>query len=125
MPATPWKTLRQPEPEKEYAVLLTHLPLRRVTKLPSFLNYVRKINQQLDKTDGLVGYSLLARPLRFNYWTLSVWEDDDALRHFVQELPHRAAMEELPRALTGFKITRWTTGGKALPPTWDDALSRS
>ena len=125
MPATPWKTLLQPSPERQYPVLLTYLPLRRLTKLPSFLAYVRKVQKQLDATSGLVGYSLLARPLRSNYWTLSVWEDDQALGRFVAERPHRDAMHELPRSLSGFRTTRWTTAGSAVPPSWEDALARA
>src|SRR5262245_1152876 len=63
MPATPWKTLRTPQTNREYVVMLTHLPMRKPTKLPAFLGYVRKIRTQLDRADGLVGYSLLAKPL--------------------------------------------------------------
>ena len=125
MPATPWKTLREPDPEREYVVLLTHLPMRRPSKLPRFFGYVRKIQKQLDRTAGLVGYSLLAKPLRADYWTLSVWEDDEALRRFVAERPHLDAMGELPRYLSGFRTIRWTAGGRSLPPDWDDAVARA
>ncbi len=55
MPATTWKALRQPEAEREYLVLLTHLPMRRPSKLPRFLAYVRKIQKQLDRSEGLLG----------------------------------------------------------------------
>jgi len=124
VPATPWKALREVEPEAEYPVLLTYLPMRRLSRLPGFLGYVRRIQKQLDRTEGLVGYSLLARPLRSNYWTLSVWQDEEALRRFVREPPHRNAMQELPRYLSGFRTTRWTATGRTLPPTWKDALAR-
>jgi hypothetical protein len=125
MPATPWKPLLQAEPEREYLVLLTFLPMRRVLRLPQFLRYVRRIQKQLDRTDGLLGYSLLARPLRSKYWTLSVWESDEALSGFIRERPHRDAMVDLPNYLSGFRTTRWMLPGSALPPRWTDALARS
>jgi heme-degrading monooxygenase HmoA len=124
-PPLPWKALREPQPEREYLVLLTFLPLSRLSKLPRFLSFVRKIRRQLDAgPEGLIGYSLLAKPLRSRYWTLSVWEDDAALGRFIQESPHREAMEELPKVLSGFHITRWKSSGSAVPPDWDDALTR-
>ena len=107
-------------------MLLTFLPLSRLSKLPRFLGYVRKIRRQLnDGPDGLIGYSLLAKPLQSKYWTLSVWDGNDALGQFIQHSPHRDAMQELPAVLTGFRTTRWTVPGSAVPPAWSDALARS
>jgi quinol monooxygenase YgiN len=124
-PPLPWRALGEPQPEREYLVLLTFLPLRRLSKLPRFFAYVRKIRRQLDAgPEGLIGYSLLAKPVRSNYWTLSVWEDAAALGRFIQESPHRDAMEELPKVLSGFRTTRWTSPGNAVPPGWSDALTR-
>jgi quinol monooxygenase YgiN len=124
-PPLPWKALGEPRPEREYLVVLTFLPLRRWSKLPAFLASVRKIRHQLDaRPAGLIGYSLLAKPLRSDYWTLSAWEDAAALDRFIQESPHREVMEELPKVLSGFRVTRWTSPGSAMPPPWSDALTR-
>jgi heme-degrading monooxygenase HmoA len=123
VPATPWNSLQPPEPEREYVVVLTFLPVRW-SRLPRFIGYVRRIQKQLDRADGLIGYSLLARPLRSRYWTLSVWQDEAAVQRFVAQSPHRDAMAELPHDLSGFKTTRWTVVGAALPPRWEDALNR-
>jgi hypothetical protein len=124
-PPLPWKAFAEPQPEREYLVLLTFLPLRRLSKLPRFLAFVHRIRRQLDaRPDGLIGYSLLAKPLRSDYWTLSAWEDAAALGRFIQESPHREAMDELPTVLTGFRVTRWTALGSAIPPSWSDALTR-
>jgi heme-degrading monooxygenase HmoA len=109
-PPLPWKALGGPPSEREYLVLLTFLPLQRLSKLPRFLAYVRRIQRQLDDgPDGLIGYSLLAKPLSSKYWTLSVWDDDAALGRFIQQSPHRDAMHELPNVLSGFRTTRWTS----------------
>jgi quinol monooxygenase YgiN len=102
-PPLPWKALGEPQPDREYLVLLTFLPPRRLSKLPRFLSYVRKIRQQLDAApEGLIGYSLLAKPLRSNYWALSVWEDEAALARFLQASPHRDVMQELPKVFQRF-----------------------
>ena len=123
---TRWKSLAEPESDRDYLLLLTHLPVRRLSRLPRFLRYVRKIRQQLDLSpDGLLGYSLLAKPLSSNYWTLSAWRDADAIAAFIQQPPHRDAMHELSKVLPGFKTDRWTVTGRDLPPSWEDALTRT
>ncbi len=124
-PPTPWKGFGSPALDAEYLVLLTHLPVRRLTALPKFLNYVRLIRKQLEGApSGLVGYSLLAQPLRSDYWTLSAWESPAALGAFIRESPHRDAMEVLPQTLSRFRTWRWRSVGSDLPPSWDDALAR-
>jgi hypothetical protein len=124
-PPTPWKAFGQTAGDVEYLVLLTHLPVRRMTALPKFLNYVRVIRKQLNAgPSGLVGYSLLAQPFSSNYWTLSAWESPAALAGFIRESPHREAMEELPKSLRDFRSWRWRTSGSSLPPSWKDALTR-
>ncbi len=125
-PPLPWKGFGQPAADAEYLVMLTHLPVRGLRGLLPFLNYVRLIRKQLEAGPaGLVGYSLLAQPLRSNYWTLSAWEGPAALGQFIRESPHRDAMAELPKVLSDFRTWRWRCAGRDLPPRWDDALARS
>ena len=123
MPAMPWKSLGEPEPEREYLCLLTYLPLGRLSKLPAFLKYVRAVQRQLDETEGVVGYALRAKPLSRRFWTLSAWENEERLSEFVRETPHRDAMS-LSRSLSGFKTTRFSVAGSSVPPSWDNALAR-
>ncbi len=125
-PPTPWKSFAEPRSDHDYLLVLTHLPVRGVSRLPLFFRYVRQIRRQLDAApDGLLGYSLLAKPLSSNYWTLSAWRDSDALAGFVRQHPHREAMHELSKTVPGFKIDRWIVKGHELPPRWEDALARA
>ena len=125
MPASPWRSLSTPDPDAELLVLRTFLPLSRLSQLPRFLRYVVRITRQLETANGLAGYTLLARPLRSRYWTLSAWESAEALGAFVHAEPHASAMRELPQTLRGFETVRWTVKASELPLSWDDALARS
>ena len=125
MPALPWKSIGEAEPDREYIVVGTYIPVRRIVKLPEFWWSSRKIGKQLDTSEGLVGYSLLAKPLRSDYWTLSVWEDDEAMHRFAQAEPHRSIAPRITSfAKTGFNLTKWTAVGSELPPSWDDVRAR-
>ena len=124
-PPSPWKAFGAPDADSEYLVVLTHLPVRRLTALPKFFKYVGKIRGQLEAgPEGLAGYSLLAQPFSSNYWTLSAWESVAAMGRFMREDPHREAMVAIPKMLSGFQAWRWKAAGSALPPSWNEALAK-
>ena len=95
MPAKPWVTFRQPDPGREYLVLLSELPLLRFRDLGAFVLYSGRIQGQLKGTPGVLGYSLLAHIHKKQFWTLSVWESESALQDFVVSPPHLHVMRSL------------------------------
>ena len=52
--------------------MASHLPLKRITATVRFFRAVTAVRKQLATADGLIGYTLRARPLARDYWTLSV-----------------------------------------------------
>jgi hypothetical protein len=124
VPATPWIAFRPPEADREYLVLLSELPLRRFRDLGRFLLYTWRIRGQLKRAPGVLGYSLLARPARRQFWTLSVWDDEAALQQFVFEDPHGQVMTDLSGRMGRTHFVRWRMRGAELPPRWPDALAR-
>ncbi|PYT71647.1 MAG: hypothetical protein DMG39_12405 [Acidobacteria bacterium] len=82
------------------------------------------IGKQLASAQGLLGYSLLARPLSTRFWTLSAWANEEALRAFVQHPPHQNIMTVLASHMDKTQFARWTVKGFQLPLQWDDALRR-
>jgi hypothetical protein len=124
VPAKPWVTFRRPDPDREYLVLLSELPLKRFRDLGVFLLYTWRIQGQLRRTPGLLGYSLLARILQRQFWTLSVWEGDAALQQFVVERPHGQVMRALREKMDQTRFVRWSMRGSEFPPRWPEALAR-
>jgi quinol monooxygenase YgiN len=92
--------------------------------MPSFFYYTVQVAKQLASTQGLLGYSVLARPLSKRSWTLSAWKDEAALGDFVQKPPHVRIMTALALDMEQTKFWRWTVKGSQLPLRWDDALRR-
>jgi hypothetical protein len=87
MPASPWRTFASPEPERDYVALLSYLPLKSHWRVPVFFFYTIQVVKQMASAEGLLGYSVLARPLSKRFWTLSAWRDEAALQTFVQHPP--------------------------------------
>jgi hypothetical protein len=121
----PWKSLGAIDPDREYVVLLSYLPLTRFSKMLLFFRYTGQINEQLRATRGAMGYAMRAKVLTKEFWTLSVWESDRALMDFVVKVPHNDAMTEISPFMGPTKITRWRSKGSELPPRWDAAMQRA
>ena len=119
-----WKSLRSPEAAQDYVALLTYLPLKKYRTIPRFLGYLRRVEAQLSRTEGIVGYSLRAKFMRRDFWTLSVWESEDALQAFVHQGFHAGLMAVLMPDMGATNFVRWKVKGSDCPPSWDDALQR-
>lgn len=124
MPATPWRRFGSPAPDGDFVTLLSYLPLKSYWRVLPFIIYTAKVMKQLASAHGLLGYSLLARPLSKRFWTLSAWENEAALRAFVQHPPHRRIMAALAPHMDKTEFLSWTVKGSQLPLRWDDALRR-
>jgi hypothetical protein len=122
MPDLPWTARAQLEPGTEYLVMASHLPLKRITGTVRFFRAVFAVRKQLGTADGLVGYMLRARPLTRDYWTLSVWKDDTALRQFMRTPPHVQIMSSLQPVMAPTKFVTWTISAADGRPDMASAL---
>jgi hypothetical protein len=121
---TPWMSFAPVDKGREYVALLSYLPLKSYRKLPLFMRFTFQIQRQLKESPGAIGYSLRAKLLSRNFWTLSVWENSQALMSFVAKLPHGEVMKVLTPHMGKTKFTQWKISGSAVPPSWDDATRR-
>ena len=124
MPASPWRRLGSPDPNGDVVALLSYLPLKSHWRVLPFFLYKAQVMKQLVSAQGVLGYSLLARPLGKRFWTLSAWENAEALQAFVQHPPHVRIMEALTPHMDKTRFLRWTVEGSQLPLQWDEALRR-
>jgi hypothetical protein len=112
------------EPARSYLVMASYLPLTRITSTVRFLRAVTAIRKQLADADGLVGYTLRAKPLARDYWTLSVWTDDSALHAFMRAPPHVQLMGSLKPYMGATKFVQWEIASADGRPSWAGALDR-
>jgi quinol monooxygenase YgiN len=112
------------QPGGEYRVMASHLPLQSLTSTVRFFRAVSAIRKQLRSAEGLVGYTLRAKPLARDYWTLSVWDDSDALRQFMRTPPHREIMGSLKPFMGTTRFVQWQITTADGRPSWSEALER-
>jgi quinol monooxygenase YgiN len=124
MPDLPWTSRSEMEPGLEYLVMASHLPLKRITSTIRFFRGVSAVRKQLARADGLIGYTLRAKPLARDYWTLSVWKDRAALREFMRTAPHAALMSSLSPLMGPTKFVEWNITADDGRPSFAGALER-
>jgi hypothetical protein len=112
------------EPGSDYLVMASHLPLKRISSTVRFLRGVSAVRKQLAAANGLVGYTLRARPLARDYWTLSVWKDETALRAFMRTPPHVQLMTSLKLLMGPTKFVTWRIPAADGRPSLAGALER-
>jgi hypothetical protein len=116
--------MQQLEPDHEYVVLASSIPPLSRSSTGRLFRGAGAVREQLASTEGVVGFSLLARPLRKQYATLSVWVDGPALAAFAEGSPHRELMTDLTPEMGPTKFVRWTMSGSDGWPSWKEALRR-
>jgi Domain of unknown function (DUF3291) len=121
---TPWFAIAPVEKDREYLALLSGLPLKTYRGFPRLVRFVVGTVQQMYGSRGAIGVTLRARPLARTFWTLSAWQDDQALREFVMKRPHLDAMKEMEPYMNPARFLRWRVTGNELPLRWADAVRR-
>jgi hypothetical protein len=122
---SPWIMFGPPDKSREYFALLSYLPLNKYRAIPSFLRFSSQIQKQLRTTPGVIGYSLRAKLLSRNFWTLSAWAGEEAMMNFVAKIPHGQAMKAMMPHMGPTHFTKWRVLGSALPLGWEEAMQRS
>jgi quinol monooxygenase YgiN len=122
MPDLPWSGRTDLEQGRTYVVMASCLPLARITSTLRFLRAVSAIRKQLRTADGLIGYTLRARPLARRYWTLSVWTDREALSAFMRTSPHVGIMSSLKPYMEPTQFVQWEITAADGRPSWTSAL---
>lgn len=102
--------------------MASHLPLNRIADTVRFFRAVQAVRKQLATADGLMGYTLRAHVLARDYWTLSVWQDGEALRAFMGAAPHLLIMSSLKPLMGPTKFVTWTISVADGRPTMAGAL---
>jgi hypothetical protein len=121
---TPWKSFASPRDDKEYVAMLSFLPLKRYWAIPKLAGFAIQTIGQLAKSHGLIGYSLGAELTLKRFWTLSVWEDRQALRDFVEQIPHSRIMQDLAPHMDKTAFVEWTVRAPEIPIPWSVARQR-
>ncbi|MFI7501007.1 DUF3291 domain-containing protein [Streptomyces sp. NPDC049687] len=124
MPTLPWTTVSTPAPDAEAFVMASRFEVRSLKDVPRFFLKSLAAWKQVSGAPGAYGASLIAEPLKRTFWTLSAWEDKDALYRYARTEPHRSVMHGLRPTMKDSVFTFWQVPAADLPIDWTDARRR-
>jgi hypothetical protein len=101
---------------------VTRLRVRSVWFLPLFLWRTHQSQRQVGRSPGFVGGRLLVDAHR-TYWTLTVWQDERAMKNFRGSGAHASVMKRLPQWCDEGAYAHWILADDAIP-TWPEAHER-
>ena len=107
-------------------VSVTRLRLRSRRFLPQFYYYTWAIAQQARRSSGFLKGRLFMGTDRFplagmfygrqpGYWTITMWEDQEAMLAFRDRPPHRSAMPKSARWVQEASTVHWWREAEELP----------
>ena len=96
--------------------------MRSVRFLPSFAVHVFRARRQVRKAPGFQGGLLLAAR-SWTFWTMTVWDTLENMRHYMTTDPHRTTMRYLIDWCDEASVVHWDQPDASLP-SWPDAHKR-
>ena len=98
---------------------VTRLRVRSFLYLPAFLWMTFSAQRQSVRAAGFIGGRLLIDRHR-TYWTLTVWEDEKAMKGFRGSGPHARAMPKLVEWCDEASYAHWLSADDSVPD-WPQA----
>ncbi|MGW1274594.1 DUF3291 domain-containing protein [Streptomyces sp. NPDC002491] len=124
MPTLRWTTVSTAAPDAEAFVMASRFEVRSFKDVPRFFLRSLAAWKQVSGAPGAYGASLIAQPLKRAFWTLSAWEDKDALYTYARTEPHRSIRTGLRPTMKDSAFAFWQTPAADLPVDWTDARRR-
>lgn len=103
-------------------VSATRLRIRSWRFLPAFFLSTLDIRAELRRAEGFLGGSLLADRRRA-FWTLTVWQNAEAMQRYILAGAHKRAMPKLAHWCDEACIVHWEQTS-AEQPDWSEVHSR-
>lgn len=121
---SPWRSTAQADKNLRYVALVGLVRLRTVLLLPTFIQFGFRIDRQLRRSLGLVGYRVASDPVNLRFFHLSAWHDAASIQSFVHTHSHLRAMQKLTGRLGATTFRYWEIDGSELPLQMEAEVQR-
>ena len=100
-------------------VSVTRLRIRSIWFMPAFLWHTFASQRQVVGASGFLGGKLLVDRHR-TYWTMTIWENESAMKKFRGSAAHARVMPRLAQWCDEATYVHWSAESDELPG-WDEA----
>ena len=122
---TPWRVKERPSGDR-VLVFVSRFDAAGLRSSLRLMRYSPAIGRAARTAPGCIGSALLARPVKGAYYTVSYWQDEESLKAFTRQRPHRAGVKALHAAgpVDGVLIS-WWADATARRPRWSEVMHRA
>jgi hypothetical protein len=124
VPTLPWIPIDTPAPGTDAVIMASRFRVRGFRHVLPFFIAAMRVHAQVRRSEGALGVTLVAHPLRREFSTLSAWRDRESLNAMVAEEPHRTVMRRVRPMMADSTFRFWTAPVAELPVRWDEAGRR-
>ncbi|MDJ0833645.1 MAG: hypothetical protein QNJ69_09010 [Gammaproteobacteria bacterium] len=111
--------------DRNYHVVVTHAIMNNDSDdRELFWNHVEAVEASLASSPGIVNFSKRVKLFSNEAWTLTVWEDEDAIDAFRSNASHGRAIAAADQVLIDARFARFMVRGEELPVSWDLAINQ-
>jgi heme-degrading monooxygenase HmoA len=86
-----------------------------------FWDFVKAINDTIEKYPGFIGYSIRQEIFGEMAWTLTVWDDKESMKNFIYSKLHIDAMEKGWSAVKRGRFSKFMLPKDSIPLDWKTA----
>jgi hypothetical protein len=120
-----WKLLSEVGLNRDYLVYAGYAERKSPWSYFSYLIKARKVENQLKKTKGFIGFTARLEFFSKKVVQLAVFENSSALKDFAHSGQHALCMETTKSSMKWLKQATWSIAGSAIPPKIEDAINRT
>ena len=103
-------------------ISVTRLRLHSIRFLVSFAIQAARSKKQSIASPGCLGAEV-RKTNGLAFWTLTIWDSEEAMRSFMKNSPHREVMPKLARWCDEAAVAHWVQESQ-VHPTWQEAADR-
>jgi heme-degrading monooxygenase HmoA len=108
--------------ESQVVVGITHVTTGDdSSKNDLFWDHTMRVVDSLPSHSGYLGHKIRKQLFGNEAWTMTVWQDEDALQNFVSGEKHSDAIQNGLDAVVKARFVRFTIAKSKIPLSWDDA----
>ncbi len=121
--STPIPRLASDGPGDQQVLLVLTTGVLHQDRRAEFDRQTRLVANSLRTQQGLMGHAIRREVFGPRVWTLTVWQDDQALNEFTRGQAHRQAVAASMPALLDMRSRRIQMAVVSVPQSWDAALA--
>lgn len=108
--------------DAQVVVGITHVTIGDdATKNDIFWDHTKRVVDSLPSHTGYLGHKIRRQFFGHEAWTMTVWQDENALQNFVSGEKHSDAIQNGLDAVVKARFVRFTAAKSQIPLSWDDA----